>query len=54
MLTINEVLILKEISMFAVSKQINISKLAREVGVSRKTVYHVLNKFMECRINEKK
>jgi len=54
MLTINEVLVLQQIAIFADTNNVNKSEIARKIDTTPKTVRSILKKFKECKINVKK
>ena len=54
MLTINDVLVIQQIAIFADMNNINKSEIARKIDATPKTVRSIINKFKECKINVKR
>lgn len=54
MLTINEVLVIQQVAIFADANGINKSEIARKIDTTPKTVRSILNKLKECEINVRK
>lgn len=54
MLRINEVLVIKELAIFADTHNINKSDISRKINATPKTVRSIIQKLKECKINVKK
>ena len=46
-LSLNDLLVIRELAFFAEAKCINKSKLARDTNISRVQIYSIFNKFKE-------